>query len=142
MGIIGQTLTVENARNAEIYLAVETSFRHEDFVSACRERLDRVWEKTYEEIRSAHCRDYQKLFGRLKLDFEQKGPQLDELPVDERLQAVKEGKEDIGLASLYFQYGRYLLIASSREGSLPANLQGIWNESQMCIRDRAGAFPG
>ena len=129
VGIIGQTLTVENARNAEIYLAVETSFRHEDFVRACRDRLDRVWGKTYEEIRSAHCRDYRKLFGRLELAFAQEDPGLEALPVDERLQAVKEGKEDIGLVSLYFQYGRYLLIASSREGSLPANLQGIWNES-------------
>lgn len=129
VGIIGQTLTVENARNAEIYLAVETSFRHEDFVGACRDRLDRVWGKTYEEIRSAHCRDYRKLFGRLELAFAQEDPGLEALPVDERLQAVKEGKEDIGLVSLYFQYGRYLLIASSREGSLPANLQGIWNES-------------
>lgn len=85
--------------------------------------------KTYEEIRSAHCRDYRKHFGRLELAFEQEEPGMEALPVDERLQAVKEGKEDIGLVSLYFQYGRYLLIASSREGSLSANLQGIWNES-------------
>ena len=50
-----------------------------------------------------------------------------ELPTDERLELLKKGEEDNGLYSLFFQYGRYLLIASSREGSLPANLQGIWS---------------
>jgi alpha-L-fucosidase 2 len=126
---IGQTLIVENAQRAEIFLAAETSFRHENFVQACKDRLDRVMKKSYKEIRDAHCSDYQKLFRRVGLKFEREEPEIEDLPLDKRLRMIQDGKDDIGLLSLYFQYGRYLMIASSRVGSLPANLQGIWNDS-------------
>src|SRR4030095_1233287 len=75
-------------------------------------------------LRAAHVRDYQQLFNRVTLDL---GPSL-AIPTDERVRGFAAGG-DPGLAALYFQYGRSLLIASSRPGSQPANLQGIWNES-------------
>lgn len=78
---------------------------------------------SYAEVRKEHVEDYQRLFNRVELYL---GEQP-ELPTDERLERLKAGGEDNGLYALYFQYGRYLLIASSREGSLPANLQGIWS---------------
>lgn len=77
----------------------------------------------YEKIRQAHVADYRKLYDRVELFL---GKQPD-VPTDRRLAAVKDGGEDNGLYALLFQYGRYLLIASSRKGSLPANLQGIWS---------------
>ena len=77
----------------------------------------------YEKIKCEHIEDYQKLYNRVELYL---GEQPD-IPTDKRLALLKEGKEDNGLFGLYFQYGRYLLISSSREGSLPANLQGIWS---------------
>ena len=78
---------------------------------------------SYDSLKAEHIRDYEALYGRVELYLgEQKA-----LPTDERLELLKKGEEDNGLYSLFFQYGRYLLIASSREGSLPANLQGIWS---------------
>ena len=75
-------------------------------------------------LRAAHVRDYQQLFNRVTLDL----GASKRVPTDERVRGFGEG-DDPGLAALYFQYGRYLLIASSRPGSQPANLQGLWNES-------------
>lgn len=77
----------------------------------------------YGEMLEEHIRDYRRMYDRVVLYL---GEQL-ELPTDQRLARLKAGEEDNGLYALYFQYGRYLLIASSREGSLPANLQGIWS---------------
>ena len=77
----------------------------------------------YEALKAAHIQDYRSIYDKVELYLaEQK-----DLPTDERLELLKKGEEDNGLYGLFFQYGRYLLIASSREGSLPANLQGIWS---------------
>lgn len=78
---------------------------------------------SYEEIKQEHCKDYKEIYDKVELYL---GEQQD-IPTDERLKNLKEGKSDPALYALYFQYGRYLLISSSREGSLPANLQGIWS---------------
>ncbi|MDQ6423282.1 glycoside hydrolase N-terminal domain-containing protein [Paenibacillus sp. LHD-117] len=84
--------------------------------------------KSYEELRHAHLADYQELFNRVSLDL---GGALPAIPTDDLLNAYKSGGTAVQqrtLEELFFQYGRYLLIASSREGSLPANLQGVWNQ--------------
>ena len=77
----------------------------------------------YEALKAAHIQDYRSIYDKVELYL---GEQKD-LPTDGRLELLKKGEEDNGLYGLFFQYGRYLLIASSREGSLPANLQGIWS---------------
>lgn len=77
----------------------------------------------YEALKAQHIDDYRRLYDRVELFL---GEQLP-LPTFERLQRLRAGEEDNGLYALFFQYGRYLLISSSREGGLPANLQGIWN---------------
>ncbi len=82
--------------------------------------------KPYEELRAAHLADYQRLFRRVSLAL---GPAAADLPTDERLVRYRDGGVDNELEALFFQYGRYLLISSSRPGSLPANLQGLWNNS-------------
>ncbi len=80
--------------------------------------------KTYEELYKSHIEDYQALFGRVELDL---GEDRSDAYTDELLLAYRNGNRSKYLEVLYFQYGRYLLIASSRKGGLPANLQGIWN---------------
>jgi alpha-L-fucosidase 2 len=81
--------------------------------------------KSYAELRERSVTEHRRLFRRVYLRLSTAPPP--DLPTDERLRAVQEGAEDPGLMELYFQYGRFLLIGSSRPGSLPANLQGLWN---------------
>ena len=80
----------------------------------------------YTELRAAHVADYQRLFRRVALQL---GAAAPDLPTDDRLVRYRDGADDPALEALFFQYGRYLLISSSRPGSLPANLQGLWNNS-------------
>ncbi|MBQ2122524.1 MAG: glycoside hydrolase N-terminal domain-containing protein [Bacteroidaceae bacterium] len=82
--------------------------------------------KGYVELLRRHIEDYTSLFNRVSLDL---GGEDSELPTDKRLEAYRKGTPDHKLEELYFQYGRYLLIASSRPGNLPANLQGIWHNN-------------
>ncbi|WP_139997646.1 glycosyl hydrolase family 95 catalytic domain-containing protein [Paenibacillus paridis] len=81
---------------------------------------------SYEMLRARHVQDHRQLFQRVQIDLGQTPNSL--LPTDERLEAYKRGEQDPQLEALYFQYGRYLLMASSRPGTQPANLQGIWND--------------
>lgn len=96
-----------------------------DGVPDCRPALDAAMQKGYEQLRAAHIADHRSLFRRVAIDL---GGGRAELPTDERLKSFRSSPDDPGLAALYFQFGRYLLIASSRPGSQPANLQGIWND--------------
>ncbi len=82
----------------------------------------------YADLRTAHITDYQRLFRRVSLDLGG-DPATARIPTDQRLAAYRQGAADPALEALFFQYGRYLLISSSRPGSLPANLQGLWNHS-------------
>ena len=84
--------------------------------------------RPYAELKAEHESDYRRLFDRVILDLGGSGGGA-ALPTDERLARYDKGQEDPGLEALFFQYGRYLLISSSRPGSLPANLQGLWNNS-------------
>jgi alpha-L-fucosidase 2 len=91
----------------------------------CASRLTAAAGKSYEELRRRHTEDHQAVFRRMDLDLG--GHEADNLPTDERLAAYKNGQEDPALEALLFQYGRYLLMGSSRAGTQAANLQGIWN---------------
>src|SRR5699024_5865434 len=77
----------------------------------------------YQAAKRAHIADYQKLYNQVTLEL---GEPVD-LPITKRVERLRQGKKDPDLLALYFQYNRYLLISSSRKGSLPANLQGIWS---------------
>jgi alpha-L-fucosidase 2 len=89
--------------------------------------LDEAEKKGYELLRKRHTEDFSEYMDRCWLSLE--SADRSEVPTDRRLAEVQEGAEDPGLINLAFSYGRYLLVSSSREGSLPANLQGIWNDS-------------
>ena len=82
----------------------------------------------YEEMLAEHVGDYKSLFDRVSLSLAGHDPALDEVPTPGRLERYRKGGKDSGLEELYFQYGRYLLIASSRDGNMPANLQGVWSQ--------------
>ena len=91
-----------------------------------QERLGLAESHDYETLKSTHLADHGFLFGRTTLELS--GDAHDDLPTDARLAAYRKRRDDRGLEALLFQYGRYLLIASSRPGGLPANLQGLWND--------------
>ncbi|WP_051544987.1 glycoside hydrolase family 95 protein [Butyrivibrio sp. MC2021] len=122
---IGEHLVIEGAYEATIYLAIETSFRNEDYKTAAAERLEKAAAKGWKDIRKDHLEDFESFMKRVRLEL---GEEKD-IPTDKRLAALRKGKSDPSLFALYFQYGRYLLLSSSRGESLPANLQGIWNNS-------------
>jgi len=92
-------------------------------------RIAAVSAKDYDKLLKDHVADHQSLFNRLKLDVGKTGPAQAALPTDKRIKARGSGASDPDLTEMLFQYGRYLLITSSRPGALPANLQGVWNDS-------------
>ncbi len=95
-------------------------------LKVCENILENVNTKTYEEIKSDHIKDHKSLFNRVEIQL---GPKRSNIPTDERIYSIRNGNDDPDLVALYFQYGRYLLMGSSRTpGKLPANLQGVWNE--------------
>ncbi len=113
--------------NCVLYVAGETSFYSEDPLSEVLKTLDQAVQTGYDRIKERHIQDVTGLMNRCVLSLE--APDRTAVPTDRRLAKVKEGKEDTGLINLAFAYGRYLLVSSVREGSLPPNLQGIWNDS-------------
>jgi len=123
----GDTLVVREADSLVILIAAGTSYRGNDPTEQCRQHIARACSKTFDALRQVHIADHQRLYRRVELDLGGNSP--DHLPTDERLVSLQAGDQDNGLTALFFQYGRYLLIASSRSGGLPANLQGLWNDS-------------
>ena len=93
---------------------------------ACRDVLIPLLAEPYAAVRERHVREHQALFNRCWLQLGRAG--ASGVPTDERLQAIRDGASDEGLFALLFHYGRYLLMASSRPGTQPANLQGVWND--------------
>jgi alpha-L-fucosidase 2 len=123
-------LRVRGADSVELRLAIATSYvapgdLSADPVAKCRAAVDAAAHKDWARLRGDHVAEHRRMFDRVRLELPASAG--DELPTNERLDRVRKGAEDPGLESLYFQYGRYLLLGSSRPGSLPANLQGVWN---------------
>jgi len=133
----GTTLSVTNATAVTLLLSAATSFNGPDKspghagrdpVAAAMGPLQAAQKRPYARLLSRQEADYQGLFQRVDLDLGE-APGARELMTDQRLERLARGAADPGLAALLYQYGRYLLIASSRPGGLPANLQGIWNDA-------------
>ncbi|MCU1493832.1 MAG: hypothetical protein JWO62_1596 [Acidimicrobiaceae bacterium] len=126
---VGDHLVIEGADEITMLIATSTDFRSDDWAGAARATVDAAADLGFEALRERHIADHRSWACRTSLELGEPDEQLEALPTDERLQRVRAGADDAGLCELYFDYGRYLLAGSSRPGSLPANLQGIWNES-------------
>lgn len=128
------TIGVKDADEALIFISITTSFNGFnknpateglDDNSLASAAMNKVILKKFETLKNNHIKDYQRFFNRVSLKL---GTPLSEnLPTDERLRRYATGQKDNDLETLYFNYGRYLLISSSRTNGVPANLQGIWN---------------
>jgi alpha-L-fucosidase 2 len=124
-------LRVAGATAVTLLIDCATSYRYpaglEAMQAAVGRNLKAASARTYEELRARHVAEHQRLFRRseIRLGDDANGA----VPTDQRVQRIKDGGEDVGLLPTYFQFGRYMLISSSRPGTLAANLQGIWNES-------------
>jgi alpha-L-fucosidase 2 len=117
-------LAVTDADEVTVVVTGFTSHEAEDPTAACEDVLETLSGRPYDDLRRAHVTDHRSLFDRVELDL---GDPIDR-PTDERLDRTAEGAADPHLVALYAQFGRYLLLASSRPGTEPATLQGVWNE--------------
>ncbi len=122
-------IRVKEADSFTIYLSIRSDFYQENPVVWCREKLESVLKLSYEEVKCGHVKEYRNYYDRVQFTLGQDNSKED-IPVPERLKAMQNGEQDLGLISTYFQFGRYLLISSSRPGTQPANLQGIWNRNE------------
>lgn len=140
--VIGEHLLVEDADEAFLYFASGTTFRMENVEEEISSRINHAMAQKYEILLQRHVEDYRSLYCRVELQLEDFPESVglvsdairhaesiyDTVPTDERIARAGEGQADIGLSKLYFDFGRYLLISCSRKGTLPATLQGIWNQ--------------
>ena len=129
-------LEVKGAKSLEILISLATDYKmsHADAWKGAAPAdtnasiLNAAQSKDYAQLRSAHVKHYRSLFNRMSIDLGQTRPELAALPTDARLAAYKQHRCDPELEATIYQYGRYILLSSSRPGNLPVNLQGIWND--------------
>ncbi len=133
---------IENATSITFYITAATDYNLAKLnfdrsiipEETCTNILNNINSNSYQEILNRHTADYQSFFNRVTLNLN--GTDYSQIPTNERLENMRKGTKDLDLLSLYFQFGRYLLMSSSRApGILPANLQGIWNQDYEAIWD-------
>ncbi len=122
----GGALAIKGADAVTLLVTAATSYRGDEPEDLCREQIAAASRKSFGALRAAHVEEHAAWMDRVQMDLG--GSSAAASPIDARLAAVAAGTDDPHLAALYFQYGRYLLLGSSRPGNLPANLQGLWNE--------------
>ena len=136
-GTLGSTdtaLQIRGADEAVLLLTAVTDIRTfagrraDDPAAECAVDLERAAGKNIPALRAAHLADFQRYFNRVSLQLGETNTAATALTTPARLAALKAGANDPGLVALFFDFGRYLLISSSRPGGLPANLQGLWAE--------------
>jgi alpha-L-fucosidase 2 len=123
-------LTVEKADEVILYLSTSTdyvlsypTYKGRDCVKITQANIDKATSLPYKQLKDRHIKDYQQYFDRVH--FRLQGSNYS-LPIDKRLEQARKGNMDNSLIELAYKFGRYLLICSSRPGTMPANLQGIW----------------
>ena len=137
--VIGESITVYDATEVYLYWSAATTYRVKvregkdaagALIAALAEKLEKAAVKSYEKLRASHIADYRSYFDRMSLTFDLGGEAVSvaQKPTSQCLDAVADGKTDLSLEQLYFNFGRYLLISCSRPGTLPATLQGLWNK--------------
>ena len=130
----GNVLSVRNANEVVLLITAATDYQGfagrqvKDPLVASLQDINKAAKKSYQTLRQAHVSDYQKYFDRVSIHLEPANADAASQPTPKRIEWAKINGGDPGLAALYFNYGRYLLISSSRPGGLPPNLQGLWAE--------------
>ncbi|MDF2985838.1 MAG: alpha-amylase [Eubacterium sp.] len=131
----GEYLKVTEVDSLTVFVTAATSYNGfdrnpatdgKDYKREFTEQMKAAASKSFEQLLKDHVEDYSNLFGRMEISLGDRD--RSSIPTDMRLEAVKGGEQDPQLAALFLQYGRYLLISSSRRGTQPANLQGIWSK--------------
>jgi len=131
---VEKSVNVKNADEAILFVTAATDYqgfagrKTPNPLAASQNDLIKSSAKSYKNLLAAHVLDFQNYFNRVKLNFGAANPEFTKLTTIERLKNYGDGQQDPNFAALYFQFGRYLLISSSRPGGFPANLQGIWAE--------------
>jgi alpha-L-fucosidase 2 len=134
VSVADNTLEVCGADEALVFVTAATDAKTfagrncDDELAVSLGDLKRASTTSWDQLLAAHVADYQRFFARIRLELGPAHPDARRKPTPARIQALRAGSADPGLAALFFNFGRYLLISSSRPGGLPANLQGIWAE--------------
>lgn len=124
-------ITVKGANSITIYSDIRTDLFNPNYLADAKTTVDRAAAKGFDAIMAQHVADHSALFNRMSIDLGDNN--VRDIPTDTRLHLIKNGADDPGFDALFFQYGRYMQIASSRPGSpLASNLQGIWNDDLAC----------
>lgn len=124
LSAIDSTVTVKNASEAILLISMATDYKEQNIADKALSLINQATGQTYADMKREHTEAYQKLYNRVDLDLGTN--EREKLPIDKRLAAFAKDGNDPALAALYFQFGRYLLISSTRENLLPPNLQGLW----------------
>ena len=129
----GEKIVITGANSAEVIVTASTSyvpiypyFDGKDFESLTKGFIKSALSLSYRVLREDHIREYRRLYHRMDFQLVNIADQKDNIPTDKRILNSKSGATDLFLYQLYFHFGRYLLVSSMRENTLPANLQGIW----------------
>lgn len=132
VSVMGEHLLIEDTDEVTLYFCGDTTYHvpEKELESSLLNRIGAAEKKTYEGLLKEHIEDYTSLYGRVSFDLGDLS-EYDAIPTDKRILAAQEGAVDRGLSKLYFDYGRYLLISCSRQGGLPATLQGLWNQDML-----------
>lgn len=134
LSVTENKIKIENADEVTLFITAATDYqgfagrKTANPLQASLDDLSKVLKKNYRKLFAAHVSDFQKYFNRVNFSLPSADAEALKKTTPERLKAFGDGMKDASFAALYFQYGRYLLISSSRPGGLPANLQGIWAE--------------
>lgn len=123
----GNFIKAENCDEVTILISCRTNYRFKDYKAESENDIENACKLSYEELKARHIKDYKKYYDRAKIELCDNSNGKSELPTDERLASIQNGGKDNKLIELYYNFARYLMIAGSREGTLPLNLQGIWN---------------
>ena len=121
----GSSLVIDEVSEVVILIGIVTDYFDNDIDSKLKSLFADVETKSYATMKKEHIAAFSKLFSRVKVDFGGM-PEKEQMPIDKRLESFWQDKNDPSLLALYYQFGRYLLISSTRPGLLPPNLQGLW----------------
>ena len=130
--VIGEYLLVGDAAEVTLYFCADTSYHVPSAMlePSISDRIQKAAEQKIENLFAKHVEDYRSLYGRVEFNMGDLA-EYDSIPTDQRVLNAQKHPADIGLSKLFFDYGRYLLISCSREGGLPATLQGLWNKDML-----------